>query len=176
MSELKSFTEEEKQGNVGKHNPENHKKSYKFKINGGKPYNWPMPIINEADIRRLGQIPDDEDLFLDLPGNWRDSLIKRGEQIDLSVPGMDRFISRKKGHEHECTIFINSKPFKYDLPTISYEKVASLAFGKDYDPNRVYSMAYSEGPSENIEGLMSKGKIVYVTNGMQFDVAVSHQS
>ena len=37
-------------------------------------------------------------------------------------------------------------------------------------------MAYSKGPSENVEGLMSKGKTVYVTNGMEFDVAISHQS
>lgn len=89
---------------------------------------------------------------------------------------MDKFITRKKGHEHECTIYINSKAFKYDQPTISYEQVASFAYGKDYDPNRVYSMAYSKGPSENVEGLMSKGKVVYVTNGMEFDVAISHQS
>ena len=111
-----------------------------------------------------------------MPGNWREALINRGEDIDLSSPGMDKFITRKKGHEHECTIYVNSVAFKYDQPTISYEKVAALAYGKDYDPNRVYSMAYSKGPSENEEGLMSKGKVVYVTNGMEFDVAISHQS
>jgi len=179
MTEInsKSFTEQEgNQGNVGKHKPDENKKSYKFKINGGKPYSWPTPIINEADIRRIGQVPDDEDLYLDLPGHWRDALIERGANIDLSAPGMDKFITRKKGHEYECTIYINSKAFKYDQPTISYEQVASLAYGKDYDPNRVYSMAYSKGPSENVEGLMSKGKVVYVTNGMEFDVAISHQS
>ena len=111
-----------------------------------------------------------------MPGHWRDAFIERGADIDLSAPGMDKFITKKKGHEFECTIIINSDPFKYDQPTISYEKVASLAYGKDYDPNRVYSMAYSKGPSENVEGLMSKGKTVYVTNGMEFDVAISHQS
>ena len=179
MTEINSkpFAEKEgNQGNVGKHKPDENKKSYKFKINGGKPYSWPTPIINEADIRRIGQVPDDEDLYLDLPGHWRDALIERGANIDLSTPGMDKFITRKKGHEYECTIYINSNAFKYDQPTISYEQVASFAYGKDYDPNRVYSMAYSKGPSENVEGLMSKGKVVYVTNGMEFDVAISHQS
>ena len=175
--ELQPFSElEGNQGKVGKHNPAENKKSYKFKINGGKPYSWPMPIINESDIRQIGQIPDDEDIYLDLPGNWRDTIVERGVDIDISKPGMDKFISRKKGHEYECTIYINSEAFKYDQPTISYETVASLAYGKDYDPNRVYSMAFSKGPSENVEGLMSKGVIVYVTNGMEFDVAISHQS
>ena len=72
--ELQPFSElEGNQGKVGKHNPAENKKSYKFKINGGKPYSWPMPIINESDIRQIGQIPDDEDIYLDLPGNWRDT-------------------------------------------------------------------------------------------------------
>lgn len=170
-----SFNHEGNQGNVGEHNPEK-KKSYKFHINGSKPFLWQEPIINESDIRRIGGIPDDEDIYIDLPGKWRESLIKRGENVDLSKPGTEKFISRKVGHEYECTIFINSISFKYDQQKISYEKVASLAYGNNYDPLRVYSMAYCEGPSENVEGVMSKGKEVYVTNGMQFDVAVSHQS
>ena len=88
MTEINSkpFAEQEgTQGNVGKHKPEENKKSYKFKINGGKPYSWPTPIINETDIRRIGQIPDDEDLYLDLPGHWRDAFIERGADIDLCM-------------------------------------------------------------------------------------------
>ena len=59
INNSKSFAEQEgNQGNVGEHKPNENKKSYKFKINGGKPYNWPTPIINEADIRRIGQVPE----------------------------------------------------------------------------------------------------------------------
>lgn len=42
MTEINSkpFAEQEgTQGNVGEHKPNENKKSYKFKINGGKPYN-----------------------------------------------------------------------------------------------------------------------------------------
>lgn len=163
------------EGNVGKHNLDN-KKSYKFQINGGKPYEWPEPIINETDIRRLGQIPEDEEILMDIPGEWRDFLIKRGEDVDLSKPGIDKFITRKNGHVQEVTIYVNSTPVIYDQSIITFEKVASLAYGKAYDPSRGYSIAYSNGPSQNVEGLMCKGKDLYVTNGMQFDVAVSHQS
>ena len=48
--------------------------------------------------------------------------------------------------------------------------------GKDTVANAEYFSNELSSLRNNVEGLMSKGKVVYVTNGMEFDVAISHQS
>ena len=134
------------------------KKKLHFTINGVH-YTWYKQFIRGIQIRELGNIPREDELYLDLPDGWKDDFIEDDEIVDLARPGVEHFISRAKIQGVE--IIVNQSRKKYDKPQISFEEVVRLANGS-YDPNRGYTVKYSDGPKENPKGLMSKGTEVFV--------------
>lgn len=148
------------------------KKKLHFTINGIQ-YTWYKQYIRGIQIRELGSIPREDELYLDLPDGWKDDFIEDDEIVDLARPGVEHFVSRPKIQGIE--IIVNQSRKKYDKPKISFDEVVRLAMGS-YDPNRGYTVKYSEGPKENPKGLMSKGMEVFVKHNMKFDVASTHQS
>lgn len=148
------------------------KKKLYFKINGVQ-HTWYKQFIRGVQIRELGNIPENDEIYLDLSGGWQDDLIADDEIVDLARPGIEHFVSRK--NTYDITIIVNASPIKYDKPKISYEAVVILALGS-YDPNRGYTVKYSDGPIQNPKGLMSTGTEVYVKHNMRFNVASTHQS
>jgi hypothetical protein len=143
-----------------------------FTING-VPFTWYKQYIRGIQIRELGKISLDDELYLDLPDGWKDDFIEDDEIIDLARPGVERFVSRPKIQGIE--IIVNQSRKKYDKPKISFEEVVRLANGS-YDPDRGYTVKYSDGPKENPNGLMSKGTEVFVKHNMNFNVRSNHQS
>ncbi len=148
------------------------KKKLHFTINGVQ-YTWYKQFIRGTQIRELGNITREDELYLDLPDGWKDDFIEDDEIVDLARPGVEHFVIRPKIHGVE--IIVNQSKKKYDKTKISFDEVVRLAMGS-YDPNRGYTVKYSEGPKENPKGLMSKGTEVYVKHNMKFDVASTHQS
>lgn len=148
------------------------KKKLHFTING-IPFVWYKQYIRGVQIRELGKISPDDELYLDIPNGWQDDLIEDDEVVDLARPGVEHFVSRH--HAHDIEIIVNAEQKKYDRPKISYEEVVKLAFGK-FDPNRGYTVKYSEGPSQNPKGLMARGSEVFVKHKMNFNVSSTHQS
>jgi hypothetical protein len=148
------------------------KRKLHFTINGF-PFIWYKQFIRGIQIRELGNISREDELYLDLPDGWKDDFIEDDEIVDLARPGVEHFVSRPKIHGIE--IIVNQSRKKYDEPKISFDEVVKLAMGS-YDPNRGYTVKYSEGPKENPKGLMSKGAEVFVKHNMKFDVASTHQS
>jgi len=148
------------------------KKKLHFTINGVQ-YIWYKQFIRGIQIRELGKISFEDELYLDLPDGWKDDFIEDDEAIDLARPGVEHFISRPK--IDGVIIFVNQSPKKYDKPKISFEEVVRLA-NESYDPNRGYTVKYSDGPKENPNGLMSKGTEVFVKHNMKFNVRSTHQS
>ena len=148
------------------------KKKLHFTINGVH-YTWYKQFIRGIQIRELGNIPREDELYLDLPDGWKDDFIEDDEIVDLARPGVEHFISRAKIQGVE--IIVNQSRKKYDKPQISFEEVVRLANG-NYDPNRGYTVKYSDGPKENPKGLMSKGTEVFVKHNMNFNVRSNPQS
>ena len=148
------------------------KKKLHFTINGVH-YTWYKQFIRGIQIRELGNIPREDELYLDLPDGWKDDFIEDDEIVDLARPGVEHFISRAKIQGVE--IIVNQSRKKYDKPQISFEEVVRLANGS-YDPNRGYTVKYSDGPKENPKGLMSKGTEVFVKHNMNFNVRINNQS
>lgn len=146
------------------------KKPLHIKVDG-KLYLWRKQYITGADIRKLAGIPDDKDLYLDVPGNWEDNLINDNEKVDLARPGIEKFETR----DSNVTIWVNSHPHVYNKETISYEEVVALAYGS-YDSSKGYAVAYDRGPVQNPGGLMSKGDVLYVKHKMEFHVTNPHLS
>jgi hypothetical protein len=148
------------------------KKKLHFTING-IPFVWYKQHIRGIQIRELGKIPPDDELYLDIPDGWQDDFIKDDETVDLARPGVEHFISRR--HAHDIEIIVNAERKKYNKLKISCEDVVRFAFS-NYDPTRGYTVKYSDGHPQNPKGLMAKGSEVFVKHNMHFHVASTHQS
>jgi hypothetical protein len=150
------------------------KKKLHFTINQ-VPFTWYRQYIIGAEIRELGKISPNEDIYLDIKEGWEDDLILDNEVVDLARPGVEHFISKPKSKEFK--IIVNAREKVWKEPTISFEQVVVLAYGSyDNNPNKGYTVTFSKGPKPNREGTMVKGAVVEVKNNMIFDVTATDKS
>jgi len=70
------------------------KKKLHFTINK-TPFVWYKQFIRGIQIRELGKINSDEDLYLDLKEGYEDDFITDDEIVDLARPGKENFFSKK---------------------------------------------------------------------------------
>lgn len=150
------------------------KKKLHFTINQA-PFTWYRQYITGAEIRDLGKISPNENIYLDIKEGWEDDLILDDEVVDLARPGVEHFISKPKSKEFK--IIVNAREKVWKEPIISFEQVVVLAYGSyDNNPNKGYTVTYSKGPKPNREGTMVKGAVVEVKNNMIFDVTATDKS
>lgn len=82
-------------------------------------------------------------------------------------------------HPNRITILVNGEEIMLlpHVEAISYEEIVKLADGKlPTNPNTIYTVAYSNGPSSNPKGTLTKGRSVLVKEGMVFNVSKSDKS
>lgn len=150
------------------------KKKLQFFIND-KPFTWYKQYIRGVQIRELGNISTDEDIFLDINADWQDDQIFDDEVVDLARPGKEKFFSKPKSTEF--MIIVNARQHIWKEETISFEQLIVLAFGSyDNNPNKGYTVTYSRGWSPKPEGTIVKGSAVRVKNKMIFDVTATDKS
>ena len=85
----------------------------------------------------------------------------------------------KPEHPKRITILVNGeeKMLPPHVKQLSYEEVVELAYGtKPNNPNTIYTVAYSNGPVENHKGTLTRGRFVFVKEGMVFNVSKSDKS
>lgn len=159
------------------HESEAHKKHdpiLKLVING-KVYDWSQQYITGAQVRKLGNISAEEDIFLKIREPWKDEVIIDDTNIDLARPGIEYFFS--KGKMTQTIIIVNGREKQWKEKTISFEQVVTLAFGSYTEkPNTVFTITYKGGPEQNPQGSMVKGDKVYVKNKMIFNVTATDKS
>lgn len=168
--------ENEKQVNLARPETEYFfvKKKLHFFIND-KPFTWYKQYIRGLQIRDLGNIPTEDDIFLDIKEGWQDDQILDNEVVDLARPGKERFISKPR--PTDVTIIVNTRPKVWKETNISFEQLVALAFGSyDNNPNKGYTITYSRGWEPKPEGTMVKGSVVRVKNKMIFDVTATDKS
>lgn len=150
------------------------KKKLQFFINN-KPFTWYKQYIRGIQIRELGNIPAEDDIFLDIKEGWQDDQILDDEVVDLARPGKEKFFSKPR--PTEFTIIVNARPHIWKEANISFEQLVVLAFGSyDSNPNKGYTVTYSRGWEPKPEGTMVKGSVVRVKNKMIFDVTATDKS
>lgn len=149
------------------------KEKLKFIVNGEK-FEWQEQYIAGAEIKKLGNIPKDEELYLVIKEPWEHELISDDTKVNLARPKIEHFFSK----ETTISLIINGKPKNWDKGTrISFKEVVELAFGViDESPRASYTVTYDRGPRENREGSMVKGDIVFVKHKMIFNVSATNQS
>lgn len=150
------------------------KKKLHFSIDG-KPFTWYKQFIRGIQIRELGNIPPDLDIYLDIKEEWEDDLITDDEVVDLARPGKEKFIT--KSAPVNFTVIVNAQEKGWNKPTISFEQVVVLAFGTyDPDPRKGYTVNYFRGHEPKPEGTMVKNSVVRVKNKMVFNVTATDKS
>ena len=139
---------------------------------GRRPYTTDKRFMSGAEIKALVNISEEKNLYMVFFGK-EDKLIENDDQVDFANIGWERFEVRES--LLDIVLFINAQPKQYSGNEISYSQVAELAFGS-YDETKGYTVVYSDGPEQNPEGTMSKGKVVYVKHNMRFNVTLTHCS
>lgn len=139
----------------------------------GKKYEWNQQYIIGAEIRRLGHIAKDEEIFLAVKKPWEDEPISDDKQVNLARPEIEHLYSKVK----EIIIVVNGTPHKWTKEKISFKEVIVFAFGKYIDkPTMVYTVAYEDGPKQNHEGSMFAGQEVFVKHKMIFNATATDKS
>lgn len=150
------------------------KKKLHFSINGTS-YTWYKQFIRGIQLRELGKISPEDDLYLDIKEGWQDDHILDDEVVDLARPGKEKFFTKPR--QTEFTIIVNAREKAWKEKTISFEQVVELAFGVyDDSPNKGYTVTYSRGLVPKPEGTMVKGSVVNVKDKMIFDVSATDKS
>jgi len=150
------------------------KKKLHFTINK-QPFTWYKQFIRGIQIRELGNIDPNDELYLDIKEGYEDDFITDDEIVDLARPGKEHFFSKEK--PVEFVIIVNASPKEWKEKTISFEQVVILAFGSyDNNPNKGYTVTYSRGADPKPEGTMVKNSVVKVKNKMIFDVTATDKS
>lgn len=141
----------------------------------GKKYEWNQEYITGTELRILGQIPVEEDIFLAIKKPWEDEQITNETKVNLARPEIEHFYS--KGKNQKITLIVNGRPKPWEEKTITFEQVVVLAFGTyDPNPNKVYTVTFDKGPHENPHGTMVKGDKVSVKDKMIFNVTCTDKS
>lgn len=149
------------------------KRKLQFTINS-VPFTWYKQYIRGIQIRELGNIPSEDELYLKLPDGWQDDFIKDDEVIDLARPGIEHFVSKPK--PVDFVIIVNGREKEWKKQQISFEEVVSLAFPNVNYESSAYTVMYSAGAKQNLKGSMVKGDTVFVTNKMNFNVTATNRS
>jgi hypothetical protein len=150
------------------------KQKLKYTIDG-KEFKSDKQYIKGLQIRKVGEIPDHDLIFLSIKGPWEDELIGNDDIVDLARPGIEHFYS--KPEITHFVIIVNGREKQWNQKSISFNQTVELAFGNYQDnPATVYTVTYAKGPQQNPEGSMVKGDKVLVTNKMVFNVTATNKS
>ena len=147
-----------------------------LKIND-KVYNWHEQYITGAEVKSLGEIPSNEILFLEIKKPWEDELIENDDRVNLARPSIERFYSKKNDDGLSFTIIVNTRDKEWSKRKITYEEVVKLAYPNFTENGTMtYTVTYTDGPKQNPEGSLVRGKNVFVTNKMKFNVTATNKS
>jgi len=136
---------------------------------------WGNPIISGSVLYGLAKPGDGEGVFLEVPGG-EDRLIEPGELIDLTEPGIERFITAPKPPV-TFEIIVNSRPRTVNARTVTFEQIVQLAFPGQHERNVVFSMTYRHAASTPHAGELGAGGSVDVKKkGTVFNVTRTVQS
>ena len=142
----------------------------------GKHHEWNEQYITGVQVRKLGNIPIENEIFLAIKKPWEDEPIQDDSKTDLARPGVEHFYSIKP-IELPIVIIVNGRERSWDKHLISFEEVVKLAFDNYVDNgNTLYTVTYKRGPEQNPEGTMVKGDRVFVKHKMIFNVTSTDKS
>lgn len=149
-------------------------RDYKLTLNSHQ-LEWGKPAIKGAALYTLAKVNDDEAVFLEVRGG-EDRLIERDDLIDLSTPGIERFITGPKPVP-TFEIIVNARPRIVNDKHVTFEQVVQLAFPGSHGPDIVFSVTYQHAASSPHAGELGAGGAVEVKKkGTIFNVTKTDKS
>lgn len=149
-------------------------RDFKLSLNGND-LRWGKPVISGTVLYTLAKPGDEDGIFLEVPGG-EDRLIEPNELVDLTEPGIERFIAAPK-LPPTFEIMVNSRPRTVNIPVVTFEQIVQLAFPGQHAPNVVFSMTYRHAASAPHTGELGVGGTVEVKKkGTVFNVTRTVQS
>lgn len=91
-------------------------------INGNQ-YEWHQQYIIGAEIRRLGNIPSEEQIFLAVKKPWEDESITDDKQVDLARPEIEHFYSKEEYYK----IVVDREQFRVRQECMTGREILILA-------------------------------------------------
>src|ERR1017187_2202664 len=136
---------------------------------------WGKPAIKGAYLYKLGEVAKDRAVFLKVHGG-EPRFVERGELIDLTAPGIERFITGPKPVT-DYEIIVNARPRIVHEEDVTFEQVVELAFLGPHGPNIMFSIAYRHATSKPHAGELGAGGVVEVKKkGTIFNVTPTDKS
>lgn len=86
-----------------------------------KQYAWYQEYITSAEIRKLGSIPTEDEIFLSIKNPWEDEPIPDDMQVNLARPEIEHFYSVSKHFKIE--LIVNDRQKQWTEKTITFEFV-----------------------------------------------------
>ena len=106
---------------------------YKKELNEGKEidvlpltinnnrFEWKLEYITGLEIRKLGNIPNDHEIFLSIKKPWEDEPIFDDTKVNLARPEIEHFYSKDK--HSKIVIIVNGREKPWTEKVISFEQV-----------------------------------------------------
>lgn len=140
----------------------------------GRQIAWGKPAINGSTLYKLANIDHDRAVFLEVRGG-KDKPIEPEEIIDLTAPGIERFITAPRS-TLESEIVVNARPKAVSGSEVTFEQIVQLAFPGSHNPNSVFSITYRKAASTPPEGELGTGGSVKIKQGTIFNVTRTDKS
>jgi hypothetical protein len=135
---------------------------------------WGKPAIRGSDLYQLASVGNERAVFLEIRGGT-DKLIEQEEMINLTVPGIERFLTAPRP-THEIEIIVNARPRVVLGPNVTFEQIVELAFPGSHNPNSVFSITYRKAASPPPEGELGAGGVIKIKKGTIFNVTQTDKS
>jgi hypothetical protein len=149
-------------------------RDFKLTVNESQ-VSWGKPAISGAALYTLANPGDSEAVFLVIRGG-EDRQIEVGEAVDLTVPGVEHFVTAPK-RKPKFEIVVNGHEVEVTDTSLSFEKLVTIAYpGEAPAPNIKYSITYRKVASKPHSGELAAGGFVEIKNGSIFNVGRTIQS
>ena len=113
------MSQEHNEGQNHDHN--DHLHTLELTVDGTK-HLWHQQYITGSEIRNLGKIPPEFDIFMAIKKPWEDELIRDEEKVDLAREGMEHFYKKKR----LVTISIDRKKYEIDPGETSVTEIKTI--------------------------------------------------
>lgn len=127
-----------------------------------------------ASLRRLFDLDDDVDLFIDTMSP-NDIAIANEDSVDLGHANVLITKERDCG-PLQINIIVNTRPKVATKRRLSYREIVEFAFPNPNYANQVFTVTYCKGPKKKPEGSLSDGDTVKIVEGMEFNVTQTTKS
>lgn len=147
-------------------------RDFKFTVQGNQA-EWGKPAIPGGVLYALAKPAAGEAVFLEVRGGV-DRQIEQDELLDLTEPGVERFITAPKC---KFDISVNGHEVQVDERRQTFEQLVAIAFpGEAPSPETKYSLTYRRVASVPHSGELAAGGFINVKNGSIINVNRTVQS